>query len=567
MSFIQRFSTIERGGIQFIGNTLGLSKGTNADVPGVLGSIGAFTTLNSSQVSTFPIGTTLDYLQNGSSATLNLPFGSSILYAELVWGGLYKSQTQDISTLLNNPITLKINNLNYTINSDIATRQNLLIPSTGGFNVGFYVRTADVTDIVSSAINGIYSVLGVPALIVANDNQTSETNHAGWTLAVIYRNNASPLRNLTLWAGGAVVGPNTPVTDVTLSGFLTPLVMPIVGKAFISAQEGDAVLTGDRFLFGKNSANLSAMSGPNNPENNFFCSQINNQDGLLDTTGTFGDRNANAIAGTNISAGRQGWDITAVDISSTLEPSQTSALLRFTSSGDLYVPNVFATQIDSLGAFLTIEKEVDSNLKLINEEISYKLTVTNTGQLEATDVLVNDVIPDGLALVQNSIFIDGIIQPNSFPLNLQTIGSGESKVITYKLIATKVPETNPAINIANINYSFQPFQGFNINVDAISNPVEVTIINNEINLIKNVDKTVAKKGDELLYTSYIYNNGNLTAHDIIFKDDLPIGTTYIQNSVEIDGISKPSYNPALGFNVGDLSPGKVMAISYRVTIN
>lgn len=59
MSFINRYSDIRRGGIVFTGNTLGLSKLTNANRAGVQGSIGAFTALdNSLQVNDFPTGTT-----------------------------------------------------------------------------------------------------------------------------------------------------------------------------------------------------------------------------------------------------------------------------------------------------------------------------------------------------------------------------------------------------------------------------------------------------------------------------------------------------------------------------
>lgn len=130
---------------------------------------------------------------------------------------------------------------------------------------------------------------------------------AGWTLAVAYENPASPLRNLTIWSGGTVVSPNTGSTTVTVSNFLTPEVLPVTGKIFVSAQEGDAVLTGDQMLFGQTVPTLSLLSGPNNPQNNFFASQINNENGALDTSGTFGSRNANAFAGTNTSACRQGW--------------------------------------------------------------------------------------------------------------------------------------------------------------------------------------------------------------------------------------------------------------------
>lgn len=567
MAFTERFSTIERGGIKFIGNTLGLSKATNTNTAGPLGSIGAFTSLTNSTVPTFPEGTTLNYLLNGSPAVLNLPAGSSILYAELIWGGLYISQTQNISAEINNPITFTINNTNFSITSDVATRQNLVIPSTGGFNLGFYVRTANVTSIVSPIINATYSVSAVPALAVPIDNQTSETNHAGWTLAIVYKNNSNVLRNLTLWVGGAPVGPSTPVTDIALTGFLTPQVAPINGKAFISAQEGDAIIDGDQFLFGKDSSSLVAISGPNNPINNFFCSQINNENGLIETSGTFGDRNANAAAGTNISAGRQGWDITAVDISSQLETNQNSALFRFTSSGDLYVPNALATQIDSLGASLTITKSVDDDIKVVGEEITYTLNITNTGELAANNIEVSDVIPLGLTLVDNSIFVDGVLQPNTFPIMLNSINPSESKQIVYKLVANSVPSINPAVNIATVNYNFEPFAGFTVNNSSISNPVSVAILNEQMNLIKTVDKVVAQINDILLYSSFIVNNGTLNAKNIVFTDNIPDGTTFVENSVTIDDVEQIGANPESGIDIGVLAPTQFKTVTFKVKIN
>lgn len=128
MSFIQRYSTIERGGIRFIGNTLGLSKISNALAAGALGSIGAFTSLTNNQFSNFPVGSTSNYLENGSSANLNLPVGSTILHAELVWGGLYRSQTQDISNLLDNAVTFIAGGNSLSISPDPTTSQNFLIP-------------------------------------------------------------------------------------------------------------------------------------------------------------------------------------------------------------------------------------------------------------------------------------------------------------------------------------------------------------------------------------------------------------------------------------------------------
>ena len=93
MPFVQRYSDVKKGAIIFAGNTLGLSKAANSNSPGTEGSIGAFTSLNTSlQVGNFPAGTTLDYTLNGSRAQLSLPAGSSVLYAELVWAAFIVRQ-------------------------------------------------------------------------------------------------------------------------------------------------------------------------------------------------------------------------------------------------------------------------------------------------------------------------------------------------------------------------------------------------------------------------------------------------------------------------------------------
>ena len=57
MAFFNRFTATTRGGIRFVGNTLGLSKFTNQNSAGTEGSIGAFTTLLGGTVSRNNIAT------------------------------------------------------------------------------------------------------------------------------------------------------------------------------------------------------------------------------------------------------------------------------------------------------------------------------------------------------------------------------------------------------------------------------------------------------------------------------------------------------------------------------
>ena len=409
MAFIQRYSSIKKGGISFIGNTLGLSKLSNANQPGLLGSIGAFTSLdNSLKVNNFPNGTTLDYTKNGSNAILSLPANSTVLYAEVVWGGLYRSSNNDISNLLNNNVTFTTPLGANSISSDVATRQDFVIPVEGN-TLGFYVRSADVTTLVQNAMNGTYSLQAVPALIEAIDSRTNDTNHAGWTLTVVYENDSLPFRSLNLWVGGEVVSPLVGIANITLTGFKTPAEQNPSGKLFVSSQEGDAVLTGDQMLFGRDQFTLTNLSGPNNPLTNFFCSQINDENGLLDTSGTFGTRNANAGSGTNTSACRQGYDITAVDLTGKLVSEQTTALVRLTTNGDLYLPNALALQIDNgVNPDLSITKSVDKAVATQGEILTYTSVVTNTGSIPLENTMFTDAIPAGTTFVANSVFIDGV---------------------------------------------------------------------------------------------------------------------------------------------------------------
>nr|MDE7440343.1 DUF11 domain-containing protein [Clostridia bacterium] len=535
MPFIQRYSDVKKGGIVFTGNTLGLSKAANQNAPGTEGSIGAFTSLNTAlQVGTFPAGTTLDYTQNGSRAVLNLPVGSTVLYAELVWGGLFRSSVNNISAVTNNSVTFTTPLGAFSVAPDPVTAQNFNIPADD-ITVGFYVRSANVTALVQPALGGTYSVQGVPALIEAIDNRTADTNHAGWTLAIVYENPALPLRNLTLWSGGAVVSPNTGSTTITVSNFLTPDVLPITGKIFVSAQEGDAVLTGDQMLFGQSIPTLQLLSGQNNPQNNFFVSQINNANGVLDTSGTFGTRNANAAAGTNISAGRQGWDITAVDVTNKLTASQSSAVIRFTSDGDLYVPNALALQIDSKGANLQVAKSADKTFADVGDAITYTLAIRNTGTTDALNVTVTDMLPPETTLVYGTITVDGVQYAGALPVVIPTIAPDQTVTVTFAVTVNSLPAVNPIFNIARVDYEFFPFTGYPAASFSNSNPASVFIILPRMTDVKSVDKAFAVKGDILTYTSVITNTGNIPVTDIFFKDEIPAGTTFVNGSVTVNG--------------------------------
>src|SRR4051812_15831889 len=397
-AYVKRLSTITNGAITFTGNTLGLSKQAATNAPGQFDAIGAFISTNTAlRDGTYPFGTTADWHLNSSAANLNLPAGSTVLRAELIWSGSYSYGGENVGAALDTPVSLTTpGGATFQVAPD-PTTSNILggpdgaggcptdpVPSPPATNPCFYVRSADVTARVQAA--GAYTVGGVPGTQGTADLYH---NNAGWTLAVAYSNPALPARSLTLFVGEEVTNAQTQPA-VNIDGFCTPTNGALSGRLLVSATEGDANRTGDEMRFGAALPLPPAnrLSGPNNLASNFFASQINNDTGALDTTGTFGTRNQNAAGTVNITGGRQGWDLMNVDISAQLGLNQTIAVAQGFSAGDQYVINALATQIDVQSpAFKPDTKAVDKLVTVLGDTLTYSVVVENIGSANAEHVV------------------------------------------------------------------------------------------------------------------------------------------------------------------------------------
>lgn len=447
---MNRFTTTVTGAVTFTGNTLGLSP-TSPAPNNNFGTIDVFTTINTSlQVPGFPAGTTNDWPLNSSSAILNLPAGSSVLYAELVWAGTYRTDTEDVTAFLNDNISFTTPAGTFSVAPDPATAQQ---GSVG--NQFYYVRSANVTNLVSAGGAGTYTTGTVPAARTSADPTISRS--AGWTLEVVYQNASLPLRNLSVYAGQEIIDASSPPVDATISGFATPATGAVTGRVLVTAQEGDSNIVGDQLRFGPNANATVALFGPRNPANNFFQSQICNDSGNLDTSGTFGD--LNQPLGIALAVRRQGWDITNVDASSSLVNNQTSATVRFVTNGDGYAAAGFGVQIDATGPIINPVKSVNRTVAGLGDTLTYTITVPNTGTGSAENVVLQDSIPNGTTFVAGSVTVGGVTQPSANPangINLGTIPNNTQRIVTFQVRITSFPNPNPIPNRAMVSYQFRP---------------------------------------------------------------------------------------------------------------
>jgi uncharacterized repeat protein (TIGR01451 family) len=555
------------GAITFTGNTLGLSRSDTVGVPGTLDSIGGFTTVNTTSIfGTYPNGTTSLYTSNSSSAILVLPSGSTVLYAELIWGGTYINGTVNLSAAINNPVSL-INpaGSTFSITPDAATSNTVDL----GNGASAYVRSANVTSIISQGGAGTYTTGGVVGTIVIPSDSTA--NHAGWTLGVIYQNTSLPFRNMSLRAGAILVQATSAPVSTTITGFATPITGALGGRALFSAQEGDANRSGDQALFGPTSTTLVALSGPNNFANNFFASQINNDLGVLDTTGTFGNRNqTNGNPGTNIIGGRQGWDITNVDVSARLANNQSSAILQLTTSGDAYVLNGNAIQVDINAPKINVTKSANVSGPIVGDTVTYTVIVSNTGTASAASVVLSDALPAGSTFVTGSVVVAGVARPTfdiTAGISLGSLALSTSITVTYQAKVTSLPPSPQNIaNTANAAFTFQSVAGGSIMTGVIpSNTVTLPVYSPILNIVKSANTANATVGDQITYTLQITNTGNIGALTTV-TDNIPTGSSYVAGSFTVNG-SPVAGNPATGIAIGTIAAGGSSTVQFRVLVN
>jgi uncharacterized repeat protein (TIGR01451 family) len=583
-AYVPRYSITTNGAITFTGNTLGLDgNGAGSTTPGTSGSIGAFTsTTVTTSSGTFPPGTTAAWASNGSAANLRIPAGSTVLYAELIWGGSWNN-TSATSVLpsVDTNITFVTPTGNYSIAPDAATSQIIGATATCAIATPTsycrYVRSANVTGLVTLGASGNYEVRGVPATVSADANN----NTAGWTLAVVYSNTSLPPRNMTVFVGIEAGG--NAATGV--SGFCTNLAGPVKGRLLVSAMEGDASIVGDQMNFGPTTGTMIALGGPNNSPNNFFSGQINGDTGVINTLGTFGTTNHNGLGSTSTVGGRQGYDITNVDVSAAMINNQTSAVARGTTTGDQYTINALAIQID-VGApkFPLTVKSANRTITNIGDIVTYSVIMDNTtGTANANNVVFTDTPPPGMSFVPGSVTVAGVSQPSFNPLsgfNVGTIVAGATRTVTFQVQVNAIPAA-PALaqyeNRARWTYDFISCAGF---------PTEVGTLDTSPNIIPIVrlapTKTVTPTGpvgigQVLTYTISVPNTGQTATIGATVSDPIPSGTTYVPNSTKLNGVAVPDIAGAMPFATanqinsagqptGVVAPGTTATVQFNVQV-
>ncbi len=119
-------------------------------------------------------------------------------------------------------------------------------------------------------------------------------------------------------------------------------------------------------------------------------------------------------------------------------------------------------------------------------------------------------------------------------------------------------------NQSNVKYSYtipgEPTQSG----EEYSNPVETEILSSAISKVKTSDKTVIAEGETAHQTVVITNNSGVALQNVTFKDVMSGGATYVSGSVEVNGVSQPSYDLITGFPLPNIPAGGSVSVTYTI---
>ncbi|MEC0092001.1 CARDB domain-containing protein [Paenibacillus macquariensis] len=221
-----------------------------------------------------------------------------------------------------------------------------------------------------------------------------------------------------------------------------------------------------------------------------------------------------------------------------------------------------------VGPVLSLIKSADKVRASLGETIVYTIIADNTGNT-AAELTVYDTLPEGVSFILNSVLRNGILLPGVNPVSgipAGTLTPESQVIISFQVIVVSLPPDLTLLNKALCKFTFVTPEGRVITDELYSNTVTISLIAFQIctSLAANTSTTFV--GDVVTYTLQIINEGIQSLQDVIAVIPVPEGAVFITGSVIVSGIYYPESDPNIGINLGTLSAGTNIEISFRVSI-
>ena len=233
-------------------------------------------------------------------------------------------------------------------------------------------------------------------------------------------------------------------------------------------------------------------------------------------------------------------------------------------------PVLGVTKVDTL--------EIDDGVANPGDLVAYRLEITNSGQSDATGVILNDVVPAVTSVVAGSVVTSlGTVvseDPVTIDLGSLAVGATATLDLQVRLDASFPVGLTEIVNQATVTSAeLDPVASDDPDTAESGDPTrtpaagdpQLAASKDDALATDNDSDGVPSPGDVVRYTITLENTGNGAATGVVLNDLVPANTAIVAGSVSASAGTILTEDP-VEVDLGEVAAGASVAVTFDVTI-